>query len=61
MLTVLALDQVEELRREVVAELGEGLVELASVNGARVVAVKVLEDVLPVLMNRNRSISGASL
>lgn len=52
-LTVLALDQVEELRGEVVAELAQGLVEFGSIDGTGAVAVEVLEDVLPVLMNRN--------
>jgi hypothetical protein len=48
-LTIFALEQVEEIRREVVAELGQGLAQLALVDRAGVVAVEMAEDVLPVL------------
>ena len=47
--TVLLLEEVEERGREVEAELLEGLVQLGAVDGAGAVAVKVAEDVLPVL------------
>ena len=39
----------QELWREVVSKLVEGLPELVGVDGARVVAVEVAVDVLPVL------------
>ena len=48
-LTILALYELEKRGREVVAELRESLAQLATVDGAGVVAVKVPEDVLPVL------------
>lgn len=47
--TVLALDLVEEARREVVAELRERVAQLAHVDRARAVSVEVPVDVLPVL------------
>lgn len=46
--TVLALDKAEQLRREVIAELRQRLLELRAVNRAGAVAVEVPEDVLPV-------------
>ena len=49
MLTVLGLNETQELRREVVAELAEGLVELLSIDRARIVPVEVTVYVLPVL------------
>ena len=49
MLTVLGLNETQELRREVVAKLAEGLVELLSIDRARVVPVEVTIYVLPVL------------
>ena len=48
--TIFALEEVEQPRGEVVAELGESLLQLAPVNGARAIAVEVAEDVLPVLL-----------
>ena len=49
MLTVLGLNETQELRREVVAKLAEGLMELLSIDRARVVPVEVTIYVLPVL------------
>ena len=48
-LTILALYELEERRREVVAKLTEGLMELLSIDRARVVPVEVTIYVLPVL------------
>ena len=48
-LTVLGLEEAEERGREVVAELLQRVGELLPVDRARTVAVKVAEDVLPVL------------
>ena len=48
-LTVLRFYEVQELWREVVSKLVEGLPELVGVDGARVVAVEVAINVLPVL------------
>lgn len=48
-LTVFALDELEELRREVVPELAERVVQLVGVNRAGSVAIEVPVDVLPVL------------
>lgn len=48
-LTVFALDKLEELRREVVAELAERVVQLVRVDRAGSVAIEVPVDVLPVL------------
>ena len=47
--TVLALELVEEARREVVAELRERVAQLAHVDRTRAVPVEVSVDVLPVL------------
>ena len=49
MLTVLGLNETQELRREVVAKLAEGLMELLSIDRARVVPVEVTIYVLPIL------------
>ena len=49
MLTILALEQVQQARREVVAELRQRLAQLALVDRPGAVAVEVAEDVLPVL------------
>ena len=46
--TIFALEEVEQPRGEVVAELGESLLQLAPVNGAGAIAVEVAVDVLPV-------------
>ena len=48
-LTVLALEEREELRGEVVSELTEGVGELATIDRPRTITVKVAEDALPVL------------
>ena len=49
MLTILALEQVQQARREVVAELRQRLAQLALVDRPGAVAVEVAEDILPVL------------
>ena len=60
MLTVLGLNETQELRREVVAKLAEGLMELLSIDRARVVPVEVTIYVLPVLdvLPENRELRG---
>lgn len=46
---VFPLDEVQEVRGEVVAELRECLLELGTVDGARAVSIKVAECIFPVL------------
>jgi len=46
---IFALDELEELGVKGVPELGHGLREFHSVNGAGVVSIKVFEDTLPIL------------
>ena len=57
MLTILALEQVQPVRREVVAELRQGLAQLALVDGPGAVAVEVAEDVVPFLCTHMRRCS----
>lgn len=46
---VFSLDELEELRGQIVSELLQSSLELCTVDRTRTVPVKVLEDILPVL------------
>jgi hypothetical protein len=48
-ITVFPLDELEELRRQVISELFEGGLQLCAVDRTRMVLVEVFVDVLPVL------------
>ena len=48
-ITVFLLDELEELRGQVISELSEGGLKLRAVDRTGVILVEVLEDTLPIL------------
>ena len=48
-LAIFPLNEANELRRKIVAELSESIMQLSAIDRPRAVLVKVLEDTLPVL------------